>query len=90
MLAVTEKLSENVTEKRSPLPHPGCQAHANPYRKGKISRRQSPGYNMGLDFQSPGCSQAGFPGYKDLFLVIKIKPGWLTNKFYNSVLQGEY
>ena len=42
-----------------------------------------------LDLRPPEWGQGGPQVYQDLFLIIKRKPGGLSNKFYSSVLWGE-
>ena len=76
ILSVTRKLSasENRTEKKVGGVVQG-QVHTNPQRKGKISRRQSPGYNAEAGPPASRVGSGWAPGLPGLISHNKKKTG---------------
>ena len=89
ILSVTRKLSasENRTEKKVGgggwFKVKYTQIHRGKEKSAGGSHQDT---MQKLDLRPPEWGQGGPQVYQDLFLIIKRKPGGLSNKFYSSVL----
>ena len=90
MLAVIGKLaaSGNVTgEKGGGVGGVGSSILKSIQERANQPEAVNSSLQYGLGFPVRECSQAGSQGYKDLFLVVKIKPGWVLTR--STVLLSE-